>query len=107
MSPAFCHDDYVVSCAWGKTRYRIGDVVIASHPKLGTLIKRIVRVDDRNRVLLTGDNPVSSDSLTLGWQPSSRLIGKVRWHIAGPKARGVCQGHQLPDRAVEAPAHRG
>ena len=82
MSPAFRHDDYVLSLGWRKTRYRTGDVVIASHPDLGTLIKRIVRVRDRNLVLLAGDNPASSDSRTLGWQPSTSLVGKVRWRIA-------------------------
>ena len=82
MSPAFRHDDYVLSIGWRRTRYRTGDVVIANHPTLGTLIKRIARVDERNRVLLAGDNPASSDRLTLGWQLPSSLVGKVRWRIA-------------------------
>lgn len=81
MSPTFRHDDYVLSFGWRRTRYRTGDVVIASHPTLGILIKRIARIDERNGILLSGDDPASTDSLLLGWQPPSNLLGKVRWHI--------------------------
>jgi len=82
MSPAFAHNDYVVSFGCRLTRYCVGDVVVVKHPSLGVIIKRIIETDGQQRVLLAGDNPASTDSLTIGWQPHQQLIGKVYWHIA-------------------------
>ncbi len=85
MSPTFHHNDYVISFSWYTTCYNTGDVVIVNHPDLGILIKRIAQIDHQNRVLLTGDNPASIDSFTLGWQSSKALVGKVCWHIAATR----------------------
>lgn len=82
MSPNFLHDDYVLSFHWRFSRYRVGDVVVVRHPSLGTLIKRIARFDERGYLLLSGDNPASTDSETMGWQAPEALLGRVCWRVA-------------------------
>ena len=58
---------------------KIGDIVVASHPKIKNklLIKRIHRIHN-NKFDLRGDNFVSStDSRVLGLIESNLIIGKV------------------------------
>lgn len=81
MTPNFLHDDYVLIFRWRFSRYRPGDVVVVRHPSLGTIIKRIVERDAQGRLLLAGDNPASTDSASIGWQPQDRLLGSVWWRL--------------------------
>lgn len=81
MSPHFNHDDYVMSFSWRQTEFYVGDVVVLNHPRFLTIIKRIAEINDQGELRLHGDNPASTRSEEIGWQPPHRVIGKVIWHI--------------------------
>lgn len=82
MSPQFCHDDYVISFGWHKTRYLEGDVVIVNHPRYQTIIKRICQSKDGQTYLLSGDGEQSTLTEAMGLISHQQMVGKVRWHIA-------------------------
>lgn len=85
MSPNFMPGDYVISFAWHGTRYQKGDVVVVKHPHYQTLIKRIAEINQiLGKVLLSGDNPASASSESLGWLQQTRLVGKVIFQITRP-----------------------
>lgn len=81
MSPSFFHNDYALSFQCRFTRYRVGDVVIARHPDLGVIIKRIAEVDGQRNVRLVGDSPCSTSSQAMGWLVPAQLLGKVWWRV--------------------------
>lgn len=82
MSPNFMPGDYVISFAWYGTRYQKGDVVVVKHPHYHTLIKRIAEINRiLGKVLLSGDNPASTSSESLGWLKQTTLVGKVIFQI--------------------------
>lgn len=78
MSPAYTEGDFVVTLRCSSLRP--GDVVIVTHPRFRTIIKRVSAISPDGLVLLQGDNPASTSSTTIGWQPKARIIGKVIWH---------------------------
>lgn len=80
MSPAFCHNDYVFTLR-RRSGLKTGDVVVINHPRFNTIIKRIAEISPEGALRLEGDNPASTDTESLGWQPPSKVIGKVIWHI--------------------------
>lgn len=84
MSPHFNHNDYVMSFSWRQTEFCVGDVVVLNHPRFFTIIKRIAEINDQGELRLRGDNPASTPSEEIGWQPIHRVIGKVVWHIQPP-----------------------
>ncbi|WP_051221683.1 S24 family peptidase [Neptunomonas japonica] len=81
MDPIFRDGDYIVSFSWRFSRYRVNDVVIVRHPIYGSIIKRIIDIDNAGAVLLAGDNPASTSSEKIGRQPKQLIIGKLLWHI--------------------------
>jgi signal peptidase I len=86
LSPVFFPEDYVLVLKWPGVLRRLkkGDIVVFSHPVLGTLIKSITAVDPIARQLeVAGFHPDSISSKTLGSVPLSAVIGKVIWHIKG------------------------
>lgn len=80
MLPSLFDKDYVITFRHKKTRYKLGDIVVVRHPELGIIIKRIVQLKEAS-VLLAGDNPASTSSERMGWQPCNKIIGKVVAHF--------------------------
>jgi signal peptidase I len=76
MEP-YLHDGDMVVVTPGDD-YGIGDVVVYRHPKLGTVIHRIISVEG-NRYVIQGDHNDWIDS----YQPSAAEIeGKLWFHVA-------------------------
>ena len=76
MEP-YLHDGDMVVVTPGE-EYGIGDVVVYRHPKLGTVIHRIISVEG-NRYVIQGDHNDWIDS----YQPSAAEIeGKLWFHVA-------------------------
>lgn len=77
MEPSFHDGDYVVVNSWARS-FKVGDVVIAEHPKGKMLLLKRVKRADSSGYFLVGDNAASStDSRHFGYLQKSRLIGKV------------------------------
>ncbi len=85
MLPAFADGDYVV-CIRSLRFFPLkrGDVAVVQHPRLGRIIKRIAKLSAKSDMWLCGDNPGSTSSEVMGWQPPPTLVGRVIWHIAKP-----------------------
>jgi signal peptidase I len=65
---------------------RPGDVVVFQHTILGILIKQIERISaDRQSFFVMGTAPDSVDSRQFGAIRRHDLLGKVIWHIPGPR----------------------
>jgi nickel-type superoxide dismutase maturation protease len=66
----------------GRTRLRVGDVVVARRPDRPELeiIKRISRIDAGGAIVLVGDNPAAStDSRQFGPVTRAHILARVRW----------------------------
>jgi nickel-type superoxide dismutase maturation protease len=86
LSPILLPEDYVLVLTWPRLldKLKKGDIIVFSHPVLGTLIKSISTVDPVDHQLeVEGFHPDSTNSKTLGPVPLSAVIGKVIWHIKG------------------------
>lgn len=81
MRPHFAPDDFVLGLRWPGMPLRVGQVVLARHPDLGLLIKRVAHVSSEG-VRLSGDNTQSTSSVDLGIVPTARLL-RVCWHFRG------------------------
>ena len=79
MSPTLLDGNYVV--AWRSSRYKVGQLAIFDHPRLGRCVKRILRIDPDRGVELAGDNPNSTSHEELGWQPIEALNGRVLFTV--------------------------
>jgi phage repressor protein C with HTH and peptisase S24 domain len=88
LSPFFLSGDYVV-VSTARRQYpnlRKGQVVVANHPTLGLLIKRILRNDTQAKcVELEGTHPDSISSAKIGLVAYQDLVGKVLVHIKRPR----------------------
>ncbi len=70
--------------------YQIGDVVIYTHPELGSVIHRVIGVDG-DHFIIQGDHNDWIDS----YEPTqSEIQGKLWLHI--PKAGKVIEGFRTP-----------
>ncbi len=66
----------------GRTRLRVGDVVVARRPDRPELeiIKRITAIDAGGAIVLEGDNPAAStDSRHFGPVTRAHIVARVRW----------------------------
>ena len=81
MQPTFKQNDYVFCWRWLGTQYNVGDLVVADHPHLNIIVKRIIEVDTIRGVLLGGDNPNSTPADQIGWLDIEKLIGKIFFKI--------------------------
>jgi len=81
MAPHFLPDAFVISISRRLTRLKVGDVVVANHPRYKRIIKRIAAIDPQGRVQLSGDNPASTSQEKLGWLLPSQIIGRVIYQI--------------------------
>lgn len=90
MSPSLIAGDYVITWRLPARRLRPGQIVVADHPKLGRIIKRIDQTTKDGHIVLSGDNRLASTSSEdIGLLPAQRLRGVVIYHIRTPdKHRG-------------------
>ena len=79
MEPTLSDSDYVVAATmlW---RPRIDRLVVVHHKDYGTLVKRLQRVTPNGYILIS-DNPLGTDSRTLGEIPARQVIGPVLFSI--------------------------
>jgi len=86
LTPAYQEGDFVVLAAkpflFGKINP--GDVVVFEHHIYGTIIKKVQLVDS-DLIYVVGTHIDSIDSRQLGPIHRDMLLGKVIWHIAGPR----------------------
>lgn len=80
MSPRYSDGDYVLLMRPLFGRLREGDDVIALHPSLGTIFKRISGFDG-DGVRLQGLNPESTPAAVMGSLPPSQIRGRVILHF--------------------------
>ena len=83
MLPQFNDQDYVVAIGWPCLNLKPGQVVMALHPCLGLIIKRIFIVKRRSYKLV-GDHSSSISSEKIGWVNRAQIIGRVVCHIPKP-----------------------
>jgi nickel-type superoxide dismutase maturation protease len=63
-----------------KSRFQVGDIVLAQHPfkQSVKILKRIAEIDEKGNYVLTGDNPAeSTDSRTFGAVSLKCILGKA------------------------------
>lgn len=69
MEPTLASGDYVVVHKRRKVP-KVGDIVVADHPQMGEIIKRVKSVDiDKQTVSLVGDGSASAPSIDLADLP--------------------------------------
>jgi len=86
LTPIYQEGDFVVLAAGPFFFWKIkpGDVVVFDHHIYGTMIKNVGSVDS-DLIYVTGTHIHSMDSRQLGPIHRDMLLGKVIWHIAGPR----------------------
>jgi len=90
LTPGFQEGDFViiVKIPLFLHPYKIGDVVVFTHPLYGNMIKRVQTVSVQNKeVFVTGSHPNSMDSHQFGAIRQTSILGKVIWHIKKPGTR--------------------
>ena len=88
LSPSFLSGDYVVihTSTRKPLAYSKGDIVVANHPVLGLIIKRVACDHSSSQALeLEGTHPDSISSEIIGLIPYQDVLGKVLWHIKHPR----------------------
>lgn len=69
MVPTLTSGDYVVTRKRRKL-LQVGDIVVAEHPQMGEIIKRVKAIDtDKQTVSLVGDGTASAPSMDLADLP--------------------------------------
>jgi phage repressor protein C with HTH and peptisase S24 domain len=92
MEPALSDGDYVVAATklW---RPRVEKMVVVSHQEYGILVKRVQR-HSAHGYTLASDNPLGTDSRTLGNISEQQVIGPVLLSIRRPGApKRIRQNH--------------
>ena len=75
MSPTLEHGDIIITT---KPRtIRAGFIYVIDHIDLGTIIKRVERIDARGRVRLIGDNTASTPPSVMGWTAPDRIRARA------------------------------
>ncbi|UBU50234.1 nickel-type superoxide dismutase maturation protease [Cobetia amphilecti] len=77
MSPGLAPGDYVVTLKRWKSRYRIGDIVVAQHPQFGRIIKRIRAIQPDGMLWLEGTHPDSTSTDKMGLMRREWIQGRV------------------------------
>ena len=82
MEPLFTHGDFIASYTLPFMRYRVGDIIVVSHPRYDRIIKRIDKINSKNEFSLRGDNLMKSvSSKSIGWIPNKWVTGKLLWQF--------------------------
>lgn len=78
MMPTLAPGDYMITT---KARsLRPGFVILVEHPKYGTIVKRIISVED-GQLSLEGDGADSTSTEAMGLINSTDVLGRVRWAV--------------------------
>lgn len=86
MCPTLCDQDFVFAAKWPGLTLNSGDLVVVSHPRLSTIIKRIDNINADEELWLAGDNPMSIEGANIGWVKPQWLKGKVLWHTKAQRS---------------------
>ena len=83
MEPTLSDGDYVVAATrlW---RPQINQLAVAYHQDYGILIKRVQHLSSEGYTF-SSDNPLGTDSRTLGDIPEKQVIGPVLLKIRRPR----------------------
>ncbi|MEM1404571.1 MAG: S24/S26 family peptidase [Pseudomonadota bacterium] len=82
MAPGYLDGDFVIALRFPWMKIRRKQVVLAHHPDLGLILKRVT--DQRpGAVLLSGDSPESTSTESMGWVSEGALYPVLR-HIPKP-----------------------
>ncbi|AQS36782.1 hypothetical protein Sps_01617 [Shewanella psychrophila] len=63
--------------AFKRPSLKLGGIYLFKHPRLGELIKTLVKIDSAGNLWFKGENDTSISSQDMGPVRSSRIIGKV------------------------------
>ena len=88
LSPSFQDGDYVIIITASRfiDNLRPGDVIVFDHDDYGRVIKMVDRINPlTGEIYVTGTHEYSLNSIQLGTIASDSIIGRVIWHISGPK----------------------
>ncbi|MGD9092243.1 MAG: S24/S26 family peptidase [Anaerolineales bacterium] len=88
LSPSFQNGDYVLVATASPfiNRIRPGDIIVFDHDDLGIVIKMVDHVNHETGGLhVKGTHEHSLDSSRLGMIDRETIVGKVIWHIPGPR----------------------
>ncbi|UTV88086.1 nickel-type superoxide dismutase maturation protease [Cobetia amphilecti] len=77
MSPGLAPGDYVVTLKRWKSRYRVGDIVVAQHPHFGRIIKRIRAIQPDGMLWLEGTHPDSTSTDKMGLMRREWIQGRI------------------------------
>lgn len=79
MQPTLDHGDFAVARrgGWGTPRDLQGKVVVAEHPRLGILVKRVSHVSAEGLVSLSGDSPATTMRADMEPIPCSTVRARV------------------------------
>ncbi|WP_176493246.1 S26 family signal peptidase [Cobetia sp. 5-25-4-2] len=84
MSPGLAPGDYVVTLKRWRSRYRVGDIVVARHPHFGHIIKRICEIQPDGMLWLEGTHPDSTSTEKMGLLSCRLVKGRVITKVSGP-----------------------
>jgi len=80
MLPELTNGDFViVSKLYFKLK--VGDLIVAEHPKYKSIIKRVIKMSTSQGVMLTGTAQESVSSDKMGWISPQHILGKVFCHF--------------------------
>lgn len=90
MLPYYYSGDFVIAYRRFHSVFKQGEVVVVRHPQFGTIIKRIISIENNGTLLLVGDNlAASTDTLTLGSVQRKQVLGRVIGHVSRPTKRRI------------------
>ena len=82
MCPTLMDNDYVICGLWPGFTAKKGCLVVVAHSQLQTIVKRVERIDNVGRLLLSGDHESSISTSNMGWVECQRIIGRVIFTIS-------------------------
>ena len=90
LSPEYEEGDFVIIVKipfpFNFKRLKVGDVITFRQPGYGVMIKKIEAIYPQlEEIYVTGTHPDSIDSRHFGNVPCRHLLGKVIWHVPGPR----------------------
>ena len=81
MAPTLTDGDFVLAKKF-KSGPINGSIAVIQHPDFGNVIKRILYVDEAGKVLISGDNPVSTSPELLGPIDLKHIKFQAFWRIS-------------------------
>ena len=81
MAPTLVDGDFVFAKKY-KSGPINGSIAVIQHPDLGNIIKRVLYVDASGKVLISGDNPISTSPELLGPVDLKQIKFQALWRIS-------------------------